>query len=409
VTGAEPAAGDAGVDPAAYLGLAFTRPMDLSSLQSAISINPATGISMRPDPTDSRRVIVAPRSLLEPDSDYTVAITREARDVDGNQLGVGSVITFHTGLARPLQHWITFVAAAADPTVTGGVWIVDENGFPRLLYPGDVRAFSWSTDGTRLLVEGLNGGWVDWRLGADPEPLPIDAGWAAHLAPGLGIAYLGGGILSQRLDTGTTVQLAQGVDSAAVSPNGRTVAFLRLSSRGWEIDAVDVELRAQSRIQSSNQTLTDLAWAPDGSAISYLAVSEGRSELHVRRLGSPRGDSAVAAGAIPDAVWQDARHLLFPATVQGRAGPQTMIFKRAATDSAAVALDPGAGLPAGFGAPVKEPRASPGGRQIAILADAGSGVQVWLMNADGTGLNQLTRYDANGFPYSVSTLAWTRG
>ena len=409
LTGATPAPGDAGVDPASYLTLAFSRQMDLSSLESAISITPTTGISLRPDPTDGRRVIVAPRSLLEPNLDYSVAVTREARDADGNQLGSGSVVSFRTGAARPLQHWLTFVTTASDPTVAGGIWIVDENGFPRLLYAGGAAGFSWSTDGSRLLVEGENGGWVDWRLGADPIPLQLTAGWAAHLAPGLGIAYVEGGDLSQRLESGESVLLAQGVEAAAVSPNGRTVAYLRLGDSGWEIDALDVELKAQYRLQTSSQTLSALAWAPDGSALAYLAGSGGRLELHVRRLGGAGGDSVVAAGLLEPPAWQDPRHLLFTATVPGPAGSQTVIFKRAVTDSAAVPLDPGASLPTGLGAVVSQPRASPDGRQIAFLASGATGAQqVWLMNADGTGLTQLTRYDAEGFPYSCSALAWTR-
>ena len=30
------------------------------------------------------------------------------------------------------------------------------------------------------------------------------------------------------------------------------------------------------------------------------------------------------------------------------------------------------------------------------------------MNADGTGVTQLTEYDASRFPYSCRALAWTR-
>lgn len=409
LTGATPSPGDSGVDPAAYLTLAFSRPMDLGSLASAISITPGIGISIRQDPTDGRRIIVAPRSLLEPNQDYTVAVTRAARDADGNQLGSGRAVSFRTGAARPLQHWLTFVATTPDPTVTGGVWIVDENGFPRLLYAGAAGGFSWSTDGSRLLVQGEDGGWVDWGLGADPIPLRLSATWAAHLAAGLGIAYVDGGALSQRLESGESVLLAQGVEAAAVSPNGRTVAYLGRAAGGWELDAVDVPLRAQYRLQSSTQSLSALAWAPDGSALSYLAGGGGKLELHVRGLRAAGGDSVVAAGLLGAPAWQDARHLLFTATVPVAGGSQTLIFKRAVTDNGAVSLDPGAGLPAGFPTAVNRPRASPDGRQIAFLAAGDSGgEQVWLMNADGTGLTQLTRYDASGFPYSCSALAWTR-
>ena len=101
LTGSSPAAGDQSADPAAYLTLTFTRPMDLSTLGSAVSLSPVSGFAVRADPGDPRRVVLAPRSLLDPDRDYTIAVTRDARDVDGNSLGAGTLVSFHTGPLRP--------------------------------------------------------------------------------------------------------------------------------------------------------------------------------------------------------------------------------------------------------------------------------------------------------------------
>ena len=50
---------------------------------------------------------------------------------------------------------------------------------------------------------------------------------------------------------------------------------------------------------------------------------------------------------------------------------------------------------------------SPDGHQIAFLAGDPGAYELWLMNADGTGLVQLTAYDDAAFPYSVRALAWT--
>jgi Tol biopolymer transport system component len=48
------------------------------------------------------------------------------------------------------------------------------------------------------------------------------------------------------------------------------------------------------------------------------------------------------------------------------------------------------------------------GRQVAFLSGSNSPVtEVWLMNADGTGVSQLTTFDQDVFPYQCGEVAWT--
>src|SRR5258708_36327652 len=84
--GSAPANGETGVDPAAYLTVDFSREMNAPSLQRAISISPPVPFSVRLNPADGRRAIIAPSTLLEPSTAYTVAVTSTALYADGNRL-----------------------------------------------------------------------------------------------------------------------------------------------------------------------------------------------------------------------------------------------------------------------------------------------------------------------------------
>jgi Tol biopolymer transport system component len=87
-------------------------------------------------------------------------------------------------------------------------------------------------------------------------------------------------------------------------------------------------------------------------------------------------------------------------------------FRVSATDASSRPLTPEQAIATPPSLDVRDPVPSPDGRQLAFLADdargASGGVQVWLMNVDGTGLVQLTRFDPESFPYSCRAPAWTR-
>src|SRR5487761_547694 len=84
--GSAPANGNSGVDPAAYLTVDFSRDMNGPSLQQAVHISPHVPFSVRLNPTDGRRAIIAPATLLQPSTQYSITVTSTALDADGNRL-----------------------------------------------------------------------------------------------------------------------------------------------------------------------------------------------------------------------------------------------------------------------------------------------------------------------------------
>src|SRR5260370_10755188 len=85
MTGSSTANNQNDVDLASYLSIDFTREMDASTLRGAITIEPFVSFAVRLDPTDGRRAVLAPDSLLDPSTAYTVDVTTAALDAHGNR------------------------------------------------------------------------------------------------------------------------------------------------------------------------------------------------------------------------------------------------------------------------------------------------------------------------------------
>ena len=429
LTGSSPASGDQGVDPTVYLSLTFTRAMNLQSLAHSVSVTPAVPFSLRQDPSDPRRVILAPAALLEPGQTYTVAVTQDARDAHGNALRNGSATSFTTGPLQTLKHWIGFIAEPPDAAAGDGVWIVDENRFPRRVVSASVDRYAWSEDGTHVLVRSASGDWSDQALDGGVTTLPFKAEWAAFLAPGRGYAYLDGGVLRTLLPGGATVVVASGVGEASVAPDGSRLAYTLSAGSGTEIDGYSVDLRSRYRLQSESAPVDQLAWSPDGQSLAYRLVSSdpARSQVRVRQLSGSARTLTVAVGEVSGPAWQaDSRHLLFTALLDisgGAAGGSaasppagaaaaapgrvSRVFRMAVGDPPPRTLSAAQSMPSDPSLSVIQLSVSPDGHQVAILADYQGRPAVWLMNADGTGLSRLTQFDSASGAYSCREIAWT--
>jgi Bacterial Ig-like domain len=404
--GSAPANGETGVDPAAYLTLDFSRDMNGPSLQPAITITPSAPFSVRLDPTDGRRAIVAPATLLQPSTVYTIAVNSTALDADGNRLAKDQSIAFTTGLVRQLRHWVAFTTSNADGT-SGALWMVNESGFPRRLFDGGaVHAFSWSTEGDMLLIQNDGGTWSTLTPGQDPKPLGFKAGWAAALGSGMGYVFIDdGGALHRLSSNGVDTVISPAVSQATVSPDGARLAFIEVGSQSSVIWGYDVGLQARYELAVENGQISDASWAPAGNRIAYLRHDGGVTTLKVRNLTGAGATSSIASGAeIGVPAWlPDSVHLVFAVALQTTTGTLRKAFVVSAIAPPA-ALTPALGLPADPTVEVTNPVPSPDGHQIAFL----NGSQVWLMNADGTRPTPLTTFDPESFPYSCRTPAWTR-
>jgi hypothetical protein len=408
-----PGAGDRGVDPASYISLTFSRAMDADTLAGAIGLAPATPFAVHQDPGDPRHVVLAPQSLLQARTGYQVTIGEEARDQDGNRLGAAATVSFTTGDVRPLRHWVSFIAESSSGTTGVGLWAVDDNRVPRQLIGGSVGAFSWSADGTHLLLRSGDGTWSDQPLDGAPLKLPISGGWADFLAPGRGYAFLDQGTLAILQPDGTRVTVAAGVTEAAVAPGGERIAFVTQDAPGpepaSEIDAYDTNLRTRYRLQAEPEQIDGLSWSSDSQSLAYrlVAIDPSRREIRVRSLHDGTA-TTVATGDVSAPVWEaDRQHVAFTAMVPLTGGTVSKAFRFAVGDGVQHVVSAAAALPSGQSVDVDQLSPSPDGHQLAFVSNAGGRQGVWTMNVDGTGLTQLTDPDPNRFAYSVRDVAWT--
>jgi len=423
LAGVSPASGQDQVDPSTYVTLTFSRPMQVSTLGRAVSFAPRLSFTVHRDPLDADRVVIAPDSLLEPHVSYQVAITTAALDVDGNHLAQGGVVTFTTGPVRPLHHWVSFVARSALGN-DAGVWIVDESRFPRTLLSTPADGYSWSPDGTRLLLHSSDGTWTDQPLDGTPVALPFRAQWAAYLAPDQGYAFLDQGNLRVLRPGGEVVDVAGDVRAAAVAPDGLRIAFVvpspaepgqpaggrSAAQPGWRIDAFDVGVQARYTLQAEAAPVDDLTWSPDGQELAYRTTGDEAAGDRVKVRSLRDGDTlTVATGQISGVTWEaDSRHLFVTAAHAAGGETLTKVF-RLAVDAQTPARLNGGGMPSGP-LDVLAIAPSPDGHQLALLGRSGSSpAGVWLVNADGTGLTPLTHYDPGRFPYACEAIAWTPG
>jgi Tol biopolymer transport system component len=379
--------------------------MDAASLKSAIAITPSVPFDVRLDPADTQRAIIAPAQLLTANTTYQVLVNTAALDVDGNQLGRDEMVRFSTGTQRPLRHWIAFATQTSDGSA-GGLWIVDERGFPRELFDASaVHSFNWSPSGDSLLIQGADQTWWQLTPGAAERPLSFKATWAAALASGMGYVYIdNASVLHRQAADGSEETIASNVGEAAVAPNGLRVAFIEGISGSDEIKGYDVGLRTTYQLVLDTAPVSAVSWAPSGTRIAYLRHDPTALALRVRNLTGTAATTTLTAGQLGPPAWlPDSTHLVFEAAIPAQ---DTTVHKAYVVNvvSPPTTLTLAAGLPSDPSLEVASPAPSPDGHQIAFLSDN----QVWLMNADGTRPTALTKQDPASFPYSCRALAWTR-
>jgi len=83
-------------------------------------------------------------------------------------------------------------------------------------------------------------------------------------------------------------------DTPRISPDGRSVAFIRTVEGNTDIFTRDIQSGETFRVTDNQASDTYPAWSPDGSKIAYRSVREGQHEIRIVGL-SGNDDERIAS------------------------------------------------------------------------------------------------------------------
>ncbi len=350
--------------------------------------------------------------------------SRTPPETTGSPLAVNTrQLTFSTGL----DHY-----PSLSPDGNAVAYSSDQNGsfeiYVKQLTPGgrDIQLTAdgqqnlqpaWSPDGQRIAYFSLNRGgiWIVAAFGGTPKQLVDFGSRPAWSRDGLTIAFQSGVGRDMGLSVALTpstiwtipssggspsqiTQIAQpqgGHSTAAWSPDGKHIAFSSSdysSSSCWQISIDSKELK---RIAPSGEYPV---YSPTGSEI-YLTGVKGAPGLARIRLatatGNP-GEPEVVVSAGPGSSMNNPS-----ISLDGKKIVYTVA--RYSSTLWAISLNENSiGAPTPFARDTSQrsttPRFSPDGRRIALTKNrAGSGTDIWLADADGKNVTQLTTNPADEF------------
>ncbi len=210
----------------------------------------------------------------------------------------------------------------------------------------------------------------------------------------------GGTIYVYDLVAGTLTELTGGFDPA-ISPDGKTVAFTRLSGDDG-LYLIDIDGRNERRIYRAGEPLLSPAWSPDGHFLTFVRVAGSYNCRDVGFgiclpnnpfLGDFPLDRRPEWGlSRVDTDGQQFRDLAALTSAQAPDWSADGIVYQANNGIEITADQPDATTRSVVAAPYyQDPNWQPGGNRIVFQSREGSHWEIFVVNTDGTGLAGLTR------------------
>jgi Tol biopolymer transport system component/serine/threonine protein kinase len=182
----------------------------------------------------------------------------------------------------------------------------------------------------------------------------------------------------------------------AVSPDGRTAAFVRETHDGENVYLLDLSTRKERRLTFEPRPINGLAWQPDGSAVLMSAILNGVDVLYRAALADGK---IVRLPLVDDwakqpAIGPDGR-LAF-----SRRQGDSNIYRADLREPSGDRREPIAMRPIIASSRADEsPRISPDGRLIAFESSRSGGGDIWIAAADGARPRQLTFLQGAAQPF----------
>ena len=279
--------------------------------------------------------------------------------------------------------------------------------------PGSETSPAWSPDGDRIaFIRNGHGVFTMSQLGGDERQVSESGNQVAWAGDSKSVLVRDGerntgpfGIYQVFLDTLERRRLTQapvgdGDYRFEVSPDGRTLAFIRYEKRGIaDLYVVPMAGGEPRRLSNWSTEIDRVSWTPDGREIVYSVA-----EPVANRLWRIPANSATPARGSPIAdVPAGARN---PSISRPAAGhPGRLAFQTINRDVDLYLMDVDARLvndriesrPFCNSTRIEgSARFSPDGRRIAFVSLRSGAMEIWVAGRDGSGLQQVTTLGAVG-------------
>lgn len=179
-----------------------------------------------------------------------------------------------------------------------------------------------------------------------------------------------------------------GDSSPAFSPDGQTLAFIRIGSMGVsELYLVSVAGGDPRRLTLDNTTLIGVAWTPDGNDLVFRSNRGGYTTLWRISTsgGTPELLPVVGENAIEPTVSRHTHHLAYT-----RRTVDSNIWRIEVTKRRGRANSPTQLITSTRGD--VSPQFSPDGKRIAFTSDRSGSAEIWVCDSQGLNPTQLTSF-----------------
>ncbi len=182
-----------------------------------------------------------------------------------------------------------------------------------------------------------------------------------------------------------------------LSPDGRTIAFVRLISHAvGYLYTIDVTGNHLNRLTRAVKDLRGISWTPDGSHLVFASKERGVYQLRVISVqgGESKPLPAATSSAADPSVSSNGKFVVF---VENR---ENWNIWRVGIKEDRI------GVPERFLASTGQnhsPSFSPDSRTIAFVSDRSGSPEIWLCDREGQHLRQLTHF---GGPW-LGTIRWS--
>jgi TolB protein len=172
----------------------------------------------------------------------------------------------------------------------------------------------------------------------------------------------------------------------AWSPDGKSIAFTSERDGNTEIYIMNADGTAQTRLTDSIENEHAPCWSPDGTQIVFArTMADNTSDLFIVNIADGQITAVTNTPAVSESYpdWSpDGQQLLYSAFGSGKSGIYT-------------SNPDGTGERLILDGPLHYPEWSPDGTHIAFDGEpAGCKFEIYIMNADGSGLFQVTEHPA---------------